>query len=104
LDAKGNGSRLFSKNWHHDSDFDFAAVGHHFIDSISLFEKYYTVELVKAYEVKITSNAKDERCIGMIAIRLILSQGMTTMQQINKLKHLAQTAIFTEAYADSSAR
>jgi hypothetical protein len=83
-----------------DSDFDFAAVGHHFIDSISLFEKYYTVELVKAYEVKITSNAKDERCIGMIAIRLISSQGMTTMKQINKLKHLAQTAIFTEAYAD----
>lgn len=37
-----------------DSDISFAAVGHHFIDSICLFEHYHMVQLYKAFEVKIT--------------------------------------------------
>ena len=36
----------------------------------------------------------------MIGIRLVSDQGMTEVEQLNKLKHLAQTAIFTEAFAD----
>jgi hypothetical protein len=83
-----------------NSDISFAAVGHHFVDSIGLFEKYHTVELYKAFEVKITQDAKDEMCIGMIAIRLKSPQGMTEKGQIMKLEQLAQTAIYTQAFLD----
>jgi hypothetical protein len=83
-----------------DSDISFAAVGHHFVDPIGLFEKYHTVELYKAFEVKITHDAKDERCIGLFAIRLKSSQGMSEQEQIIKLQQLAQIAIYTQAFLD----
>jgi orotidine-5'-phosphate decarboxylase len=70
------------------------------MDSISLFEKYHTAELYKAFEVKITQDAKDKSCIGMIAIRLQSPQGMTEQEQLIKLQQLAQTAIYTQAFLD----
>jgi hypothetical protein len=83
-----------------DSDISYADIGHHFVDCIRLFETFHTVELVKAFEVKVTQESKDERCIGMIAIRLHSPQGLSEIEQMKKLKHLAQTAIYTEAFRD----
>jgi hypothetical protein len=83
-----------------DNDISFAAVGHHFIDSVCLFEHYHTIELHKAFEVKITQDPKMERCIGLFAIQLISPQGLTKEEQIRKLQQIAQIAIYTQAYLD----
>jgi hypothetical protein len=78
-----------------ESDISFVAVGHHFIDSIGLFEKYHTVELYKAFEVKVTQDPKDERCIGLFAIWLISPQGMTEEEQIKKLHFFEEGTTLT---------
>jgi hypothetical protein len=51
-------------------------------------------------EVKITQDAKDERCIGVIAIRLMSPQGMMEEEQLKKLQKLVQTAIYTQPFLD----
>lgn len=53
-----------------ESGISYAAVRHMLVDAARLVDKHCTLELVKAFETKITQERNDDRCMGVIAVRL----------------------------------
>lgn len=81
-----------------ESGISYAAVGHMLVDAARLVDKHCTLELVKAFETKITQERNDDRCMGVIAVRLRSEQDKTTIEKLNKAQEIVQTLQYTEAY------
>jgi hypothetical protein len=53
-------------------------------DAAKLVDKHCTLELVKAFEIKITQERNNDRCTGVIAVRLQSEYNKTTIEKLNK--------------------
>ena len=81
-----------------DSEISYAAVGHMIVDAARLVDQHHTLELAKAFETKITRERNDDKCMGVVAVRLHSEYNKTTFEKLNKAREIIQTIIYTEAH------